>query len=234
MKRINLLLTFLSFTAVLIIVERLSFTTKIILQPYNFLRLHEVFQLLVIILISVLIPFFLLKEVTNNFELLKSKKGTLLGALFTAGLYFYATGNGVHEMASFGFNTFCDVDVIKPNLCGALFFNDYYFGNILYFFGILLSNIVLVLFERMNHIPAFSKKSMFVLAINSFIIALMLFAYAAFDKVLVGLVFIAISAIIFGFFLLTSKKNYGQLPLTFYFASSYTIATLLSVFIRFH
>src|SRR5260221_14480002 len=110
-----------------------------------------------IILATVVLPFFLLKELSKNFDLLKSKKGTLLALMFMIGIYFYSTGNGVHEVASYLFNTFCNTKHITNIPCGSMFFNDYYFGNILYFIGGLLFTIPLILFERMNPDKIFTK-----------------------------------------------------------------------------
>src|SRR5438874_7032406 len=98
MSRLNWILTLLSLNAVLIILERISPTTRIILQPYSFLRVHEVFQMLTIILFSTVLPFFLLREATDNFKGLQTKGGMLFGVIFITGLYFYASGNGLHEV----------------------------------------------------------------------------------------------------------------------------------------
>src|SRR5438045_629752 len=100
MKRLHILFTVTSIEVLLVIIERLSFTTKIILQPDSFLRLHEVVQMSVLILISVILPFLLLKEVTDNFALLKTKNSLWITLAFVIGVYFYATGNGAHEIAS--------------------------------------------------------------------------------------------------------------------------------------
>lgn len=234
MKRINLILTLLSLNTVLVTIERFSFTTKVILQPYNFLRLHEVFQMLVVILLTVALPFFLLKEITNNFETLKTVKGTLLGLLFIVGVYFYSTGNGVHEVASYIFNTFCSVKHIAPGFCGSAFFNDYYFGNILYFVGLLFVNLSLVMLEKIKPSKSFTKKDTIVTLINSFILALTMFAYAAFDRVLVGLIFTLVAAVTIDFLLLTAKTNFKTLPFTLYCATGYTLGFLASAIIRFH
>src|SRR3989338_5145983 len=150
MNRINILLTLTSINVLLVTIERFSFTTKILLQPYGFLRLHEIFQMTVLILITVIIPFLILKEVTNNFDLFKTKKGFWLAFTFLIGVYFYATGNGVHEVSSFNFNQFCDTKNFQGNLCGSMFFNDYYTGNILYFVGGILMYLSLLLFEQRN------------------------------------------------------------------------------------
>ncbi len=234
MTRINVLLTLLSLNAVLVIVERLSETTKIILQPYNFLRVHEVFQMTIVITLSITLSFLLLKVLSKNFELLKSKKGTIIGIIFCLGIYFTATGNGLHEVASFLFNTFCNVKIIKNDACGSMFFNDYYFGNIVYFVGLLMGNISLVLFERMNPQKLVSIKETAITIVNGLVYALTLFAYAAFDKVLVGLYFVVIAAIICDFLFLNSRKKFSSMPFTLYLAVGYTASAIVTLLVRFH
>src|SRR5581483_3950424 len=105
MSKLNKLFSLYSLVVILVSVERYSPTTKILLQPYSYLRLHEVLQMTVLILLSVVIPFFILRLLTHNFELLKTQKGFILALLFIVGVYFYATGNGLHEVASHAFNT---------------------------------------------------------------------------------------------------------------------------------
>ncbi|HSX40556.1 MAG TPA: hypothetical protein VLF68_02990 [Candidatus Saccharimonadales bacterium] len=234
MKRLNLLLTLTSLTVLLVTVERFSPTTKIILQPYSFLRLHEVVQMLVIILLSLLIPFFILKHLSNNFESLKTKRGTMLAALFIIGIYLNATGNGVHEVASFLFNNFCDTKVVAGGFCGSAFFNDYYFGNIVYFIGAILFTVPLILFERSNPEKSFRRNDWIVLEINAIVYALTIFAYAGFDRVLVGLWYSIIATIIILFLLFTSKQKFKYLPFTVYSAIVYILGTAASLLVRFH
>ena len=233
MSRINFLLTLSSLNVLLVTIERFSFTTQVFLQPFNFLRLHEVFQMLTIILATVIIPFFILREVTDNFSALKSTKGVILGTLFITGIYFYATGNGVHELGSFAFNTYCETKNVTGNLCGGLFFNDYYFGNILYFIGAFLMNIVIILFER-DHpqkIPI-AGKNLAILITNSVVYAFAIFAYSGFDRVLVGLVYSLISMVVIDVLLLTARTKPKHLPFTLYAASTYTLGTLASLLMR--
>jgi hypothetical protein len=233
-KPINILLSLLSLNALVIIIERLSPTTKIILQPYSFLRLHEVFQMLVIIPFSFIISFLLLKVTTDNFRLLKNKNGIVLGSIFILGLYFTATGNGVHEMASFIYSTFCNAKTMQTPLCGGTYFNTYYFGNIVYFIGLLLSNIVLILFERDNPQEEFTKKDLGITLVNGAVYALTLFAYGAFDVVLVGLGFCFVMAILVDYLLVSAKHKPHLLPFTLYSAVAYTLSTVAILFVRFH
>ena len=45
MKRLHVLFSLNSLAVVLVSIERFSFTTRVLLQPYQFLRLHEAVQL---------------------------------------------------------------------------------------------------------------------------------------------------------------------------------------------
>ncbi len=234
MKRLNLYLSLLSANVLLVTVERFSFTTKVFLQPYDFLRLHELFQMTVIILFTVVLPFLILYEVTSQWETVKKKRGLLLFTLFIVGIYYYATGNGVHEMASFTFNQYCPKEGFTDSLCGGQFFNDYYTGNIFYFVGAFMFTIVTVIFERMNPNKNFTKKDIKVATINAVIYSFAIFAYAAFDRVLVGLVYSVITAAVGLLLFIPVRKKFMQYPMTTYTAVVYTIATIASILVRFH
>ena len=233
MKRLNWLFTLSSLSVILVTIERFSFTGKILLQPYGFLRLHEVFQMTVLILFTTVIPFFLLRETSDNFELIKTKKGFLVGLLFITGVYFYATGNGVHEVASFAFNTYCNTVNISGEQCGSMFFNDYYFGNILYFIGAFLMNITFMIFERMKPNKNFTKKDFTPLLINSVIYSLAIFAYSAFDRVLVGLVYTLLMTAAIYPFIIWGKRKFSRMPVTAYLAITYTVGLAASLIFRF-
>ena len=131
MQRLNLWLTLSSISVLLVTVERFSPTTRILLQPYAFLRLHEVLQMALIILSTVLIPFMVFLELSSKSCAPRGKREIILSVIFITGIYFYATGNGVHEVASYIYNSFCDITAAAAGFCGSAFFNDYYFGNIL-------------------------------------------------------------------------------------------------------
>ena len=233
MKRLNLYLTLTSLTVVAVTLERFSPTTKILLQPDNYLRLHEVFQMSVLILASVLIPCFVLYHVTNGFRTVKSNYEKFLVILFAAGIYFYATGNGAHEIASFLFNNYCPQNNFATAFCKSSFFDDYYFGNIMYFFGAFFMTVPILLLERLNPTKDFTKKDYIILIINSLVYSLAIIAYAALDRVLVGLVYTLITTIVIDGILFTSKIKYKYLPYTFYSAVVYTIGAVISLLIRF-
>ena len=234
MNRINWLFTLSSINVLLVTIERFSFTTTVLLPPYNFLRLHEVLQMSTLILFTVLIPLFLLREVTQKWAALQARNGMLWLTVFAIGVYFYATGNGVHELASFQFNTYCQPDQVTGALCGGMFFNDYYFGNGLYFLGAILMNLPFLAFERRYPTLTFAKSHLPILIFNSLIYALAIFAYAAFDRVWVGFVYALLMTLLVDIALVFGKKPYYHRPVTLWLAIAYTVGTLASLPVRFH
>src|SRR3989344_1821861 len=232
MHKLNWLFTLSSLSVLLVTIERFSFTTKILLQPYDFLRLHELFQMVVLILLTVVIPFLLLREITGNFETLKRKPGFWLLSLFIIGVYFYATGNGVHEVSSFNFNQYCDVQNFGDNLCGGFFINDYYTVNMLYFVGGAMMVTSLLLFEKLRPSQNFTRKDRVILIGNSIVYAFAIFAYAAFDRVLVGIIYSIIVTLISLYLFWPLRKKYLQYPVITYTTLTYTIGTVAALIVR--
>jgi hypothetical protein len=233
MKRINWLFTVSSLNVLLVTIERFSFTTKVVLQPHSFLRLHELVQIIVLILATIIIPTFLFKELSRNFEALKTQKGQWIGLLFIIGIYFYATGNGLHEVSSFFVNQYCDIKHLTSDLCHGLFINDYYTGNIFYFVGAMMSNIALILLELNYPVENWNRKDYIILAINSVVYAFAIVAYASIDPVLVGIIFSSITLVLVYGILIYARKNIKKLPFTLYCGIAYTLGTVVAFYVRF-
>lgn len=233
MNNLNILLTLTSLNVVLVSIERFSFTARVLL-PGEFLRLHELVQITSLILFTVLIPIFLLRFVTYNFETIKYQKGFLLFLIFIIGIYFYSTGNGFHEVSSFAFNQFCGTASFYTGICQSLFINDYYTGNIMYFFGAALTVIPLLLFEKMRSSKEFSRNQLLILIANSAVFAFTIFYYAGFDRVIVGLIYsLIMSAITLSLFL-TIKPDFRRYPIITYNTIAYLLGTTAALLIRFH
>lgn len=236
MNRLNWLFTLTSIDVISVIIERLSYTTKILLPPFNFLRLHEVIQMSILILISIIIPIFLLKEVTKNFDRLKTSVGTLLLVIFITGIYFYATGNGVHELASFQFNTYCDakhpIGNSFDNVCNGLYINDYFFGNGIFYIGAILMNTSLLIFEINSPFKKFNRKQLIILFINALFYSIALLGAVAFDPVIVGHTYLVIMTLISGYLLLKARKTITQHPLTLYTFTAYLLGSIAAIAIR--
>src|SRR3954454_19234724 len=183
MKRINTIVTLYTLTAIVIIIERLLPITRVLLQPYDFIRLHELNQTVIFLSITVILSFFVLRSVTDNFQSLNRKLNVVLGAVFVCGAYLYGAGEGWHEVASFTLNTYCDDQHLAGNLCNGLFINDYYAGNLIFFVGGVMMNTVLLVLATQQKMEQFNNKDMAILLANSLVYALSWFAYAAFDVV---------------------------------------------------
>lgn len=232
MKRINVIVSLYTLTALVIIVERLSPTTEILLQPYNFIRLHEINQTVIFLPITVILSFFVLQSVTNNFQTLNRRLNLALGAAFVCGAYLYGAGEGWHEVASFTLNTYCDSLHPTGDLCQGLFVNDYYAGNLIFFVGGVMMNAVLLILATQRRMDRFDNADMAILLANSLVYALSWFAYAAFDVVLLGLFFAALLALISIVAFLRVRWNAREYPYITYSAVAYTLATLATVVYR--
>jgi hypothetical protein len=183
-------------------------------------------------LFTVLIPAFVLREVTGNFDTLKTRTGMGLLICFVTGIYFYAAGNGIHELASFQFNTFCPGTTTPTGLCQSMFFNDYYFGNGLYFIGAFLMNTSLIVLEGIQpHVPV-SRRDMLITTGNALVYALAIIAYAAFDVVVAGLVFAIVSMGMINLLLWRAKQPIVTRPFTYYTAVAYTIGSMIGLVLR--
>ena len=168
MNRINIIFTLSSLTVLVIIIERLLPYTRGLLQPYNSIQLHQLLQTTIFLPVTVILTFFLLKIITNDFQALKEKRNAFLAFLFVVGVYLYGAGEGWHEVANFTVHKYCDIQLLN-NLCGGLFINSFYTGNIIFFIGNVLMNIALLELARKLPTKPFTKKELIILIINSII-----------------------------------------------------------------
>jgi hypothetical protein len=232
LKRVNTIVTLYSLTALVIIVERLLPATRVLLQPYDFIRLHEINQTVIFLPITVLLSFFVLQSVTNSFQTLNRAFNVFLAAVFLCGAYLYGAGEGWHEVASFTLNTYCDVKNLAGNLCQGLFINDYYAGNLIFFVGGVMMNTVLLVLATQQKMERFTNRDMAILLVNSLVYAFTWFAYAAFDVVLLGLFFAALLAVISIAAWLKVRRNAREYPYITYSVVAYVLATIATVIYR--
>jgi hypothetical protein len=215
-----------------IIIERLLPITRVLLQPYDFIRLHEINQTIIFLPITVILSFFVLQSVTDNFRTLSRRLNTVLAIIFLCGVYLYGAGEGWHEVASFTLNTYCDTQNLAGNLCQGLFINDYYVGNLIFFVGGVMMNTVLLVLATQQKMDRFNNKDMAILLFNSLVYAFTWFAYAAFDVVLLGLYFATLLAIISIVLWVKVKRNMREYPYISYSVVAYTLATLATIVYR--
>ena len=228
MNRLNGAFTVTSAIVLLVTIERFSFTTTILLQPYSFIRLHELIQGPILLALFLVVSSFVLKEISHDFKTLRFA----VLAVFVVSAYLYGLGEGWHEVTSFTLNQYCDLQDISGDLCGGLFINDFYTGNILFFIGGIGMATALLILERANPSSPWDTRNVVIGAVNSVIYSFTFFAYAAFDTVLVGLYSTAALMLISLVLLAGVARRWRQYPYTSYSAFAYSLATVASLIVR--
>jgi len=226
MKRVHLLLTALSITILLLSFNRLTSFTLSYLQPYDFLRWLDFNAMIPIPLLSIILYYLLLREVTYESKFKKTKLYSFLFLLFITGVYLFGASSGDHEVTNYLNTRFCERGTIDSPLCNIISYNDDEFSHIVYYLGFVFMNVVLLLMEyNTPRKKGMLKKDYIFVTANAIFIGLGIFANLAFEE-------IGIDLYVFGFlmalslYLLYAKKIVSKFPLTYYFAVSYTVGVL--------
>ena len=229
---ITRLVWFNSLVVVLVTIERFSPTTRIVLAPHAFLSLHQLVQTVVLILASVVLAMLLFWETSGHLKALPGRSAVWLSVVFVAGAYLYGAGEGLHELASYLLGSRCDTDHPVGDLCGGLFVNDFYTGNILFFTGAALLTGVPIIAERLNDAPDLRRPATLPLILNAIVYSLTVVAYAAFDTVLVGTVFAVVMLIFTATMWLPIRSNAFRYPIATYWFITYLLGAVVSIVIR--
>jgi len=228
MKRVHLILTGLSATIILLSLNRLTTATLGHLQPFEFLRWLDFNAMLPIPLLSVILYYLLKREITTETSpFLKTGLYAFYMVLLITGIYLFGAGSGTHEFANYLHARFCDTQVLNETLCNIVIYNDDSFSHYVYYAGFILMNVALMLIEysmpRKN--PA-KRKDLWLIVPNALFIALGIFANLAFEEIGIDL-WVFGSVMVLSLILLAKRQwKFGALPVTFYFALSYTVGVV--------
>ena len=232
MNRLNKLFTIYSIAVLVIIIEGLLPYTRTLIQPYDSISIHQLIQTVIFIPVTIILSFFGLKVITHDFQALKDKQNGFLLLVFVIGAYLTGAGEGWHEVANFTLHKYCTYHALN-NICGGLYINSFYTGNIIFFFGGILMSVSLFTLAKKLPMTPFTKKELAILTINSIIYAFTWFAYAAFDTVSVGFFFSVLLMIISLGFLTVVRKQWKSYPFIIYSAIAYSLATTATCIVRF-
>lgn len=226
MKKMHWLLTGLSITILLLSINRLTSFTLSYLQPFEFLRWLDFNAMIPIPLLSILLYYFLLRDTVRDSAFKKTVLYSFFFVLFLTGVYLFGASSGDHEVTNYLNARFCESGSIKSTLCNIIFYNDDEFSHLIYYLGFVFMNLALLFIEyNVPRQKAMARKDYIFVSANALFIALGIFANLAFEE-------IGIDLYVFGFlmilslYLLYSKKMVSKLPLTYYFAVSYTIGVV--------
>ncbi|NMO49632.1 hypothetical protein HH310_00235 [Actinoplanes sp. TBRC 11911] len=222
-----------SLLVVLVSVERFSATTDVILQPHSFLSLHQLVQTCVLILAGTVTFFWTFFVVSGRLRGIPTRATFWLAVTFVVGTYLYGAGEGLHEVSSYLLNSQCpDPEHAAGTLCGGLFVNDFYTGNILFFVGAFLTTAALLLAERLLPNDSFGRRDLPLLGVNAVVFAATVVAYAAFDTVLAGLVFSLVTLAFTVAMWLPKRRESLRFPVTVYSVVAYGLGSIVAVVIR--
>ena len=227
MKRIHIILTGLSLTIILLSINRLTSLTQGYLQPFEFLRLLDFNAMLPIPLLSVLLYYLLRREIIYESPFYKRKLYLICALLFVCGIYFFGAGSGDHEVTNYLNFRFCEGGELNSTLCNIIDYNDNKFSHYVYYLGFVLLNVSLMLLEHFY--PRKTRvlnKDLILIALNSVFIALGIFANLAFEEAFIDLIVFSSVMVLSIYLLLFTKRRKRELPITFYFAASYTLGII--------
>ncbi len=220
MRRVHWILSGLSLTIILLSINRLTSLTLGYLQPFEFLRWLDFNAMIPIPLLSIVLYYLLKREVITKTPL-------WLGMLLVIGIYLFGAGSGDHEVTNYLHGRYCEKHLLPISACQIIIYNDDQFSHYIYYLGFISINVALMLLEyKQPQAKAVGKKELMLISVNALVIALGIFANLAFEETGVDIpVFTAVMAL--ALYLLVSRKHdWQKLPVTYYFAFSYTVGVL--------
>lgn len=230
MKRVHFLLTGLSVSIFLLSVNRLTSFTLGYLQPFEFLRWVDFNAMLPIPLITVILYFLLLREVTLNSKFLQTSLHVFLMALFITGVYLFGASSGSHEVTNYLNTRFCDEGKTHSEICNIISYNDDEFSHIIYYLGFVVMSIVILVSEdkspRKNGMTNSDKA---LVAANGLFIGLGIFANLAFEEIGIDLYFFGLVMLLSFYLLYKNFKNYSRFPVIYYSSIAYGLGVLATV-----
>ncbi|MBI2600576.1 hypothetical protein HYW42_01370 [Candidatus Daviesbacteria bacterium] len=230
MRRFHLILTGLSLNIILLSLNRLTEFTQGYLQPFEFLRWLDFNAMLPIPLLSVLLYYLLRKEVLYDSPFSKSTLYIILALIFIAGVYFFGAGSGDHEVTNYLNSRFCQAGRVDSPICNIISFNDDQFSHYVYYLGFVLLNISLMFLEHFYpRKDSVFKIDLILIVANSLFIAAGIFANLAFEEAVIDLVVFSSVMILALYLLIFTQRKLTWLPVTFYFALSYTLGVLATL-----
>lgn len=222
MRRFHLLLTGLSLTLVALSVNRLSDFTQGRLDPHGFLRWLDLNAMLPIPLAGIVLYYLLKKDVQRAGAAAPSTVSTALDVAFVAGVFLLGVSSGDHETTNYLHQRFCTDDPVRGDLCRVVEFHDDIFSHVLYYAGVVLYTLAVVVIERLApRGAAVTRSDRWGILANAAVVALGIFANLAFEDTGLDMVAFAVVALVSVGILGTAGADRARLPFTLYTASAF-------------
>lgn len=227
MKRIHLIFTGLTGVIILLSLNRLTPWTSGYLQPYEFLRFLDFNAMIPIPLLTVLLYYLILREVTRDHPFTKTKLYMWLFLAFITGVYLFGTSSGTHEVTNYLNTRFCDRGRIDSSLCHIIIYNDDVFSHYVYYSGLVLMNVVLLLTQyHISFKTPMRSRDVAGVTANALFIALGIFANLAFEVIGIDLWVFAMLATLSLYLWYARRKQIKNYPVIVYSGISYTVGVV--------
>ncbi len=178
-------------------------------------------------LASVLLYYLLKIEIIKYGKFAGAKLFLGLELLLLTGIYLCAAGSGDHEVTNYLNTRFCAGGKAQSMICQAIIYNDDEFSHYIYYAGFIFMNIALMFIEyKSPRLKPIAKKDIYYIGINSFFIALGIFANLAFEEIGIDLWVFGVVMVLSLGLLFKGNNKPKTLPITIYFAISYTLGVL--------
>ena len=222
MARVHVLLTGLSLVIVSLSINRLGSFTQNRLEPYEFLRWLDVNAMLPIPIASIVLYYLLKKDVELAGEAAGTRPLLALNVVFLVGVYLFGTSSGDHETTNYLHYRFCTDRPVDPELCAVVVFHDDTFSHVLYYLGVIMYTLALVVIEWQfpRRTEAMNRDGALILA-NAAVIAVGIFANLAFEAAAIDMVAFGLVAGVANALLWLTGRRWTQMPFTLYIAAAF-------------
>lgn len=220
--RVHLLLLVQSVDVILVSINRLSSLTTGYVAANEFLRWVDLFNMLVLPLISAVAFYLLKKELEYDSPAREKGWHLALNLTYIVGLYLLAASYGTHEVTNYLHVRFCLTDQSSP-LCQIIIFNDDEFSHWVFFTGFVMINAALMFIQILfPHRGIVTPRDWAFLVVNGLFIALGIFANLAFEVIGLDLYVVALLALL----ALALLWRRGPQPLVIYYSTAYTLGLI--------
>jgi hypothetical protein len=218
--KLHWLLTVQTVVIIALTVNRLSSLTLSFVAANEFLRWVDLLNMLLFPLAS-LAAFQLLKDhLAYPSPARESARHRLLNLLFLLGVYVTGASYGLHEVTNYLNIRFCIPEIVAPDLCQIIAYNDDEFSHYLFFAGFVITNVVVLFINVLFPVrQALTRFDGALLVANGLFIALGIFANLAFEEIGYDLYVV----LVLGVLSLWLFRRYGRQPLIVYYATAYGV-----------
>lgn len=227
MKKLHLIFTGLTGVIILLSLNRLTPWTLGYLQPHEFLRFLDFNAMIPIPLLTILLYYLLLREVTKDNPFTKTKLYMWLFLAFITGVYLFGASSGTHEVTNYLNTRFCDRGRIDSSFCRIIIYNDDEFSHYVYYAGLVLMNVVLLLTQyHIAYKTQMKSRDVVGVTANALFIALGIFANLAFEEIGIDLWVFASLAALSLYLWYSRKRQTKSYPVILYSGISYTVGVV--------